>query len=89
MSGEIEAVAEAKESLNAAKDLLNLGYWGYAASRAYYTMFHVASAMLLQRNMSFSKHSGVISAFDASLPRRVLFHKSITGDSKTPTNCET
>jgi len=63
MSGELEAVAEAKESLKAAKDLLSLGYWGYAASRAYYAMFHVATALLLQKDMSFSKHSGVISAF--------------------------
>jgi uncharacterized protein (UPF0332 family) len=63
MSGEFEALAEAKESLAAAKDLLRLRYWGYAASRAYYAMFHVASALLLQKNLSFSKHSGVISAF--------------------------
>ncbi len=63
MSGEFEAVAEAKESLRAAKDLLLLNYWGYAASRAYYAMFHVASALLLQKELSFSKHLGVISAF--------------------------
>jgi uncharacterized protein (UPF0332 family) len=53
MSGEFEAVAEAKESLKAAKDLLTLNYWGYAASRAYYAMFHVATRAPIAKGLKF------------------------------------
>ena len=53
----------AKESLAAAKLLHKSGYYGFAASRAYYAMFYVAEAFLLERGMAFSKHSAVIAAF--------------------------
>jgi uncharacterized protein (UPF0332 family) len=53
----------ARESLDAARLLLQQGYAGFAASRAYYTMFYVAEAFLLGQELSFSKHSAVIAAF--------------------------
>ena len=37
--------------------------YSFAASRAYYTMFYAAQALLLEDGLSFSKHSAVISAF--------------------------
>lgn len=40
-----------------------MGYPGYAASRAYYSMFYVAEAFLETKGLAFSKHSAVISAF--------------------------
>jgi len=52
-----------KESLDAAELLNHEGYPGFAASRAYYSMFYVAQALLLSINLSFSSHSAVISAF--------------------------
>ena len=39
-------------------DLLDL-----AVGRAYYTMFYIAQAFLLSKNLSFSSHKAVISAF--------------------------
>jgi len=54
---------QAKESLQAAQLLLKESYPGFAASRAYYTMFHVAQAFLLGKGLVFSKHAGVVSAF--------------------------
>ena len=54
---------QARESLEASELLYKAGYFGFAASRAYYAMFYVAQAFLLQKDLSFSKHSGVLSAF--------------------------
>jgi uncharacterized protein (UPF0332 family) len=64
MKPDIQAlINKAKESLGAAKTLAKDGYNDFAASRAYYAMFYVAEAMLLQLGLSYSKHSAVISAF--------------------------
>jgi uncharacterized protein (UPF0332 family) len=60
---------KARQSLNAAQDLLNNGYPDFSASRSYYTMFYLASALLEKENLSFSKHSGVISAFGQKIVR--------------------
>lgn len=58
-----ELLRAAEESLSAAKLLLKGGFSGFAASRAYYTMFYVAQAFLEGKGLSFSKHAGVIAAF--------------------------
>lgn len=44
-------------------DLLNHGYPEFAVGRAYYAMFHCATAALLAQGHVFSKHSAVIAAF--------------------------
>ena len=56
-------VDKAKDSLGAARVLLKGGYFDFAASRAHYSMFYIAEAMLMQIGKSYSKHSAVISAF--------------------------
>ncbi|MGQ9616000.1 MAG: HEPN domain-containing protein [Spirochaetota bacterium] len=63
MSEEILELADkAKRSLNAAKLLHENGDYDFAVSRAYYAMFYIASAILLKKNLAYSKHSAVISA---------------------------
>ncbi|NIU00700.1 MAG: HEPN domain-containing protein [Nitrosopumilaceae archaeon] len=54
---------KAEDSYEAAKILAQEGYFDFAVSRAYYAMFYIAEAFLLEKNLSFSKHSAVISAF--------------------------
>ncbi len=54
---------KASDSLDAARLLVSQGFNDFAVSRAYYTMFYVAEALLLGEGLTFSKHSGVISAF--------------------------
>ncbi|MEK7676284.1 MAG: HEPN domain-containing protein [Verrucomicrobiota bacterium] len=54
---------KAHESLDAAKLLAEEGYGAFAASRAYYTMFYTAEALLLERGLSYSGHSAVIASF--------------------------
>jgi len=64
MNPDIEAlIHKAKESLGAARSLAKNNYFDFAASRAYYTMFYVAEALLAAIGQSYNKHSAVISAF--------------------------
>ena len=64
MTSGIEALfTKARESLAAAQVLTKDGYYDFAASRAYYAMFYVASALLANLGQSYSSHSAVISAF--------------------------
>ena len=64
MNPDIEAlIAKAKKSLGAARSLIEDSYFDFAASRAYYAMFYVAEALLAVIGQSYTKHSGVISAF--------------------------
>lgn len=61
---EVQALIEkAKESTEVARDLARDSHHDFAASRAYYAMFYVAEALLAHLGQSYSKHSGVISAF--------------------------
>jgi uncharacterized protein (UPF0332 family) len=56
-------LAKARRSLDAARLLHSHAQYGFAAARAYYTMFYLAEALLLGEGLSFSKHSGVHAAF--------------------------
>jgi len=57
-------VQKAQDSLRAAKILASENLPDFAAaSRAYYAMFYIAEAFLVGENLSFSKHSAVISKF--------------------------
>ncbi len=58
-----DLLKKASESLEAANILLSEGFPGFAASRAYYTMFYIAQAFLEGDNIAFSKHKATISAF--------------------------
>jgi uncharacterized protein (UPF0332 family) len=66
---QVQLINQAKESLEAARILNSAGYHGFAASRAYYSMFYVAEAFLLGKQMIFSSHAAVISAFGRELAK--------------------
>jgi len=74
-------VEQARESLDAARLLTQAGHHGFAAARAYYTMFYVAEAFLAGKDLSFSKHSGVIAAFAEHFTRTKIvpeeFHRHL------------
>jgi uncharacterized protein (UPF0332 family) len=83
---------KAARSLQAAEHLTKAGNSEFAVSRAYYTMFYVAQALLNEKELRFRKHAGVHSAFaerfvksgllDKKYHRWLLsaFSKRITGD---------
>lgn len=82
MSEEIRDLLEkSAQSRDAALLLLKDGYVDFAASRAYYAMFYAIEALLLSRNLSFSKHSAVISAFGKEFIKTglldVRFHRCV------------
>jgi uncharacterized protein (UPF0332 family) len=56
-------LSKAKENLEASQLLLDQGFYGIAASRAYYAMFYLAEALLLRKGLHFSSHSAVIASF--------------------------
>ena len=57
-----ELLEEARDSIAAARLLLDGGFPGYAASRAYYAMFYVAEALLEELSFSNTPRSSQPSA---------------------------
>ena len=76
---QIALLRKAGESLRAAELLATNELLDFAASRAYYTMFYIAEAFLLNEGLTFSSHAAVISAFGRDFARTgrvpVEFHR--------------
>jgi uncharacterized protein (UPF0332 family) len=76
---QIALLRKAAESRRAAELLATNELFDFAASRAYYTMFYVAEAFLLDEGLTFSSHAAVISAFGRDFARTgrvpVEFHR--------------
>jgi uncharacterized protein (UPF0332 family) len=66
-------LSKAAESIGAANVLLADGYFDFAASRAYYAMFYALEALMLDRDLSFSKHSAIIAAFGKEFVKTGMF----------------
>ncbi|NJL20494.1 MAG: HEPN domain-containing protein [Leptolyngbyaceae cyanobacterium SM1_3_5] len=62
-------IDKARRSLEAAQSLMEQEFYDFAVSRAYYSMFYIAEALLDQEGLSFSSHAAVISAFGQHLAR--------------------
>ena len=54
---------KARDDIATAHDLIDLGRFRGAVNRAYYAVYHLATAVLLTLDIERSKHSGVQSAF--------------------------
>ena len=72
-----ELMQKAKESFEAAKSLYRDGFYGFSAGRSYYSMFYVVEALLLTKNLSFSKHSAVIGAFGKEFVKTKIIPKKL------------
>ena len=55
--------SKAEEGLVAARRDLDAQAYTFAINRLYYAAFYAASAALLERHLSFKKHTGVRAAF--------------------------
>ncbi|OGB89750.1 hypothetical protein A2625_06535 [candidate division WOR-1 bacterium RIFCSPHIGHO2_01_FULL_53_15] len=76
---EIEKIMKkAGRALVSAKNLLNDGDYDFASSKAYYAAFHAMQAALLTKSLSFSKHSGVIAAFNQHFIKTGVFPKDFS-----------
>ncbi|MCK4811472.1 MAG: HEPN domain-containing protein [Methanosarcinales archaeon] len=72
-----ELIEKAKESLDAAKSLFKDEFYDFSAGRSYYAMFYATEAVLLTKNLSFSKHSAVIAAFGKEFVKPEILPKKL------------
>lgn len=75
-SKEIQAnLSRAEMSLGAAQLLLETKFYNDAASRAYYSAFHGATALLLSKGLSFNSHSGLLRAVSLNFVKPGILDK--------------
>jgi uncharacterized protein (UPF0332 family)/predicted nucleotidyltransferase len=75
---DIELVMKrARETLREAQYVVGQKFYRGAANRAYYAMFHAATALLLSEGLAFSKHQGVIGGFNRLYVKTGRFPKSL------------
>jgi hypothetical protein len=75
---DVELVLELmREALADAQSGLEQDRSRWAANRAYFAMFHAATALLLKDGLSFSRHRGVISAFNQRLVKNRRFPREL------------
>jgi uncharacterized protein (UPF0332 family) len=69
----------ADESHEAAKVLINNGFFRFSAAQSYYTIFYLAQAILLSKGSTFSSHSAVVAAYGKEFAKTGLldpkFHR--------------
>src|SRR5271157_4950188 len=71
---EIQALLKkAERSLRAATSMIDSQDFDFSLSRAYYAMFYSAEALLLTKDLRFSKHSGVIACFGKEFIKEGVF----------------
>lgn len=58
---------EDREDLSTVDDMIKTAHYKRAVSRSYYAILNSAKAVLLTLGLSFSSHSGVLSAFNEHL----------------------
>lgn len=71
----------ADESHDVAKVLIDMGHPRFSAAQSYYTIFYLAQAMLLTKELSFSSHSAVVAGYGKEFAKTGLldpkFHRYI------------
>jgi uncharacterized protein (UPF0332 family) len=70
-------IKKAQRYLKSAEMLLRDKDFESSVSRTYYAMFYCAEAALLTKNLSFSSHKGVISAFGEHFIKTGIFPKEM------------
>lgn len=75
---EIQALLKkAERSLRAASSMIDSQDFDFSLSRAYYAMFYSAEALLLTKDLRFSKHSGVIACFGKEFIKEGVFSEQL------------
>lgn len=71
-------IKKTHRALKSARDNFNQGDFETASSKAYYAVFHIMQAVLLLKGLTYSKHSGVISAFSKEFIKTGIFPKEFS-----------
>lgn len=75
---EIQALLrKAERSLKASRVLIDSEDYDFSISRIYYVMFYCAEALLLTKDLKFSKHSAVIAAFGRDFVKTGLLSQEL------------
>jgi uncharacterized protein (UPF0332 family) len=69
---------KAVRSLEASKSLLEGGNNDFSSSRSYYAAYYALQALMLTKNLVYSKHAGVISGFNEHFIRENIFPKEFS-----------
>lgn len=77
MSVVTSLIERAEKYLKSSKMLLDESDYESSVSRAYYAMYYSAEAVLLTKDMSFSSHRGVISAFGEHFVKTDVFPREM------------
>lgn len=80
MKPEIEKLMnKAERAVRSAEKILEDGECEFSASRAYYALFYIAEALLLQKDLRFKKHTAVHAAFGEQFAKTAIldpkFHR--------------
>lgn len=68
----------AKENLEAAKVLIQVGQFKSSVNRSYYAVFHGLRSVTALDQFDSSKHSGVIAYFNHNYVKKGVFDKTIS-----------
>jgi len=68
---------KSKNTLQDAKVLFEKASFSSAVNRIYYAMFYAVSGLLLSKNLSSSKHSGIRSLFNKEFVNKGLLDKEL------------
>lgn len=68
-------IRKANRALRVADEHYQRNDYDFASSKAYYAVFYLMEAILLTKNLTFSKHSAVISAFNRYFIKEGIFPK--------------
>ena len=76
----------ADESHDVANSLMDMRHARFSAAQTYYTIFYLAQAMLLSKELTFSSHSAVVAAYGKEFAKTKLldpkFHRYIIDAQK-------
>lgn len=69
-----ELLDKARRSIKTAEKILKDDEFDFAGYRAYYAMFYVDEALLLERGLAFSSHSAIIANFGKEFAKTGLLN---------------
>ena len=53
-------IQKSEQTMVEARDCAKMGHWSLAANRLYYALFHLASALLIDKGYTSKTHTGII-----------------------------
>ncbi len=70
-------INKSERGLKSAQSNCSEGDYDFSVSRAYYAMFYITEALLLTKQLSTSKHSGILALFFEHFIKPGIFDKEL------------